>query len=277
MLLHVAITHGSSQMSDDLIIGETSQIARYMPQSMSRVSARNVPSEVYEKTWDNVYVTFAEQRTRFCEDPNYKNDFFDVNVRLTLDVIRNIKSSRVVYFSTTELWNECNGPISIETPYNFRQNYYTDSKHEATRRLNELQNVVVLYPFNFNSVYRSDDYLFGKVVSSILEKKKISVGSLEMHRDILHASWVAERTLQSRSSQIIGSGAVRSVRSYIHDVYSLCGLDASLYIEETSKKNSHSCTIYLMLDKIIYEYETLLKDTVNDIQDSASKRHHLQR
>jgi GDP-D-mannose dehydratase len=122
-------------------------------------------------------------------------------------------------------------------------------------------------------VYRSEDYLFGKVVSSIIEKKKITVGSLEMHRDILHASWVSERSLLAQSSQVIGSGTVRSVRSYIHDVYSLCGLDASQYVEETSAKNHHSNTIYLMSDKIMYEYENLLKDTVNDIQGSISKRH----
>lgn len=265
----------NSTSSNDLLIGETSQISRYMSSGLRRISSRNICDEVYETEWDSVYIAFAEQRTRLSEDIRFKEDFFRVNVDMTLEVVRKIRSKRIVYFSTTELWNNCEGQIDLDTPYNFRQNYYTDSKFLTTSKLSELENVVILYPFNFNSVYRSQDYLFGKVFHSILNLERIELGNLDMRRDILHAKWVAEVSSQALTSQIVGSGTCFSVRKYIHDVYSRCGLDPQQYIVESDQMNRHANTLYLKSSKILYSYEKLMGDTIDDIQGTSSKRHNL--
>lgn len=260
----------------DLIIGSSSQISHYFPHEMQRVSSRNIPEEIFEKKWESVYLTFAEQRTRYATDNNYKDDFYRVNVHMTLDIAKKLKANRIIYYSTVELWNSLDGAISLKTPFNFAQNYYTDSKYIATEMLRQIENVVVLFPFNFNSVYRSEDYLFGKIFSSIKERKTVEVGNLDIKRDILHANWVAKQSLIAKKAKIIGSGTFHDVRKFIRDVYTGCGLNPDDLLIENGDPNRHNRVLYLGSKKILYDYETLLKDTIDDIENTTRQRHNQQ-
>lgn len=257
----------------NLVIGSSSQVSKYLPTGMERVSARDIPEEVFEKQWESVYLTFAEQRTRHASDASYKGEFYKVNVDLTLDTVRRLRAKRVVCYSTVELWSSLDGAISIDTPFDFVQNYYTDSKHIATTRLRQFENVKVLFPFNFNSVHRSEDYLFGRIFSSVINRKRVEVGSLDMKRDILHASWVAEQSVLAEKDTIIGSGTFHDVRKFVKDVYLGCGMDPEEFLVENGSPNRHNRILYLRSDKILYKYETLLKDTINDIKNITRQRH----
>ena len=260
----------------DLIVGSSSQISHYLPCEMQRVSSRDIPEEIFEKQWESVYLTFAEQRTRYAADKNYREDFYRVNVDMTLSVARRLRARRIIYYSTVELWSSLDGAISLETPFDFVQNYYTDSKHVATEKLRQIENVKVLFPFNFNSIYRSEDYLFGKIFSSVRERKIVEVGNLDMKRDILHAKWVAEQSLLAKEDRIIGSGTYYDVRKFVRDVYAGCGLDPDKLLVENGEPNRHNRVLYLGSEKILYNYETLLRDTINDIENTARQRHYQQ-
>ncbi len=257
----------------DLVIGSSSQISRFLPPEMVRVSARNISEEIYEKQWDRVYLTFAEQRTRYASSSEHREDFYRVNVDLTLDTVKRLRAKRVIYYSTVELWSSLDGAISLETPFDFVQNYYTDSKRVATEAVRQFENVSVIFPFNFNSTYRSQDYLFGKIFASVMERKRVEVGNLEMKRDILHASWVAEQSLHTNEDRIVGSGTFHDVRRFVRDVYKSCGIDPDEFLVENGEPNRHNRILYLKSDKILYTYETLLKDTINDIENTSRQRH----
>lgn len=252
----------------NLIIGHTSQISYYLPKYFYRISARDIPQEIYEINWDCVYILFAEQRTIFSNDINYKNLFYDVNVDLTLKIINNIKSKKIIFLSTTELWNLCSGAIDIDTSWNFKQNYYTDSKRIISEKLLDRENCYICYPFNFNSSYRNKNFLFGKIFDSLKNKSKIKIGNINLKRELLHTKYVAESILNINEHAIIGSGDLIDVKQFIIDLYNKCNLnfyELVSYDEEKTINNS-----FYSKNKTEYTYEKLLKDYIDDVSNTAS-------
>lgn len=254
----------------DLIVGETSQISKYLNKSIPRVSARNIPEHIFHTRWNRVYICFAEQRTAYSLDASYKEEFFRTNVDLTLKVIRKLKCNEIVYFSTVELWGKCQGPIELDVPFNFEENYYTVSKYEATKKLIDEDGIVILYPFNFNSRFRSDNFLMGKIFRSIAFKKSVQVGNLDWNRDILHARWVAEQSEIAKISKIIGSGTHFNVKKYVQDLYAIFGMNFQDYVIESQESGARKSLTYLRSNKILYTYEQLVADTVSDLHQMPS-------
>lgn len=109
----------------NLIIGDTSQLSVYFPSDYQRISSRNI-NENLLGIYDDVFITFAEQRT--FNTSLSESDFLDVNVSYTSKIIDLIKdrSKRVFLYGTAELWNNCDGAINIETPINYK--YFSLSK-----------------------------------------------------------------------------------------------------------------------------------------------------
>lgn len=264
-----------SEMKDvcDLIIGDTSQVAQYMPSEIVRVSSRNVPEEVFEKKWRKVYLCFAEQRTIHARDSNFRDDFESVNVRLTLDLVKKIAADSIVYFSTVELWNRHDGAIDLKVPFDFDENYYTASKFKATKALQQIENVRVLYPFNFNSRHRSSDFLLGKVFKALMNEEKTRVETLNLNRDILHASWVARQAQDAEATKIVGSGTYFNVREYINDVCCRLGKPIERFIEEADTSFQQKSLIYLKSETVHYTYTKLLNDTVQDLTQTNRREH----
>ena len=171
----------TSLKKQSLLVGDTAQVAQYLSPSIVRISARNIPEWVYKQEWDTVYICFAEQRTIYADTSEYRDLFYDINVKLTLECVRRIKSVKTIVFSTTELWNQVSGAINLQTPYCFRENYYTDSKLKMTQECQKINNVVVVYPFNFNSKYRSENFLFGKIFNSLKKGTAIEIGDTHFY------------------------------------------------------------------------------------------------
>lgn len=257
----------SSLLKNDLIIGESSQISNYMSSELVRVSSRNIPNHIYQTNWERVYICFAEQRTVYAHDIAFKEEFNKINVDLTLEVVKKINAKEIVYFSTVELWSNCSGAISLNTDFDFEENYYTISKYKAAKILKEIENVIILYPFNFNSRYRSSNFLMGKIFQSLLCKKKIEVGNLDWNRDILHAKWVASQAEITKQSQIIGSGTYFNVREYAKDLYKKFNMNYEEYVFESSQSSQKKLT-YLSSEKILYSYDQLLSDTLLDLKQA---------
>lgn len=263
----------------DLLIGNTSQLAYYWPKENTEIiSSRNVDIDyITSKKWNRIYIAFADGRTFLS---NY-NDFYYINVSYTSNLIDKIKEccKNVIYYSTTELWSSCENTISlnhkgyqnIAASFWFdKYSNYINSKAIITDRLltDEIyKNVIVLFPFSFNSPIRKEDgFLFSKIFKSIINKERIKTGNTHFYRELLHPKFVIEQSLKAKTHQIIGSGRVVYVYDFIKDLYNAFDMKYEDFVDEENAFNRERKNIfYLDSKECLYSYEQLLKDTVDDI------------
>ena len=107
-----------------LIIGSTSQIAKILPDSeFKKVNSRNFSHSDIDGEWDLAILAFGENRKNLEPYEIYKK----INVDLTFETLDFLKSrcSRIIVFSTCELWNKHFGGIDLETPMDFYETNYT--------------------------------------------------------------------------------------------------------------------------------------------------------
>ncbi|MCK9417348.1 hypothetical protein M0Q97_11945, partial [Candidatus Dojkabacteria bacterium] len=174
----------------NLVIGNNSQLAQYFPGDYEKISSRNIDFEKYKTQYDRVYICFAEQRTYIKDDFKI---FFDTNVEYTLKVIDHFSSisNNVIVYGTSELWNNCIGTINIDIPFDYRISNYIESKKIMINEIHKkYKNVIILHPFNFNSIYRKDGFLFSKIFDSIVNKKQITIGNTYFYRELLHPKFI---------------------------------------------------------------------------------------
>lgn len=262
----------------NLVIGK-SQLSHYFPKEYQKISSRNIDlSYLKSNTWDEVYLTFSEQR---IYDANI--DYITPNYLYTLQIIDTLlpNSNKIVCYSSCELWNNLSGYVSIETSPDFYplNNEYTVSKLLLLNKIKELRQinseynkVVFIHPFYFNSVYRSNYFLFGKVFDSILNKKKIKLGNVNVYRDMVHASFVVRHSIEHNKDCVVGSGRLFNLREFIRDLFHLNGMEYSEMVEEQPRIHG------LGKEKLImaqtdweYTYQDLLKDTMEDLTKAKIK------
>jgi nucleoside-diphosphate-sugar epimerase len=256
----------------NLIIGSSSQIARYLDDSeFLKINSRHFSLSDIDGNWDTAILAFGENRKFLGEYLNYKI----INVDLTFRILDFLSSrcKKIVVFSTCELWNRCCGPVDLNTPMDFYETFYTKSKFEMTDKIlknpDKYHNVHVVYPFNFNSTFRSEDFLFGKIFNSIIQNKKIGIGDTYYYRDIFHPVFMAQEVIKTTGHQIIGSGRMTHINDFIRDLYNY--FDRSyddLVIENLNsfKEYEVKYEYYLKSLRPIYSYSDLLNDTINDIK-----------
>lgn len=256
---------------NNLVIGNTSQLSYYFPDSFVKISSKDINFKELKKTkWGKVFLCFGESR-KFIE----KISLYDeVNYFLTLSVIENLYDycDEFVVYSTCELWNKYSGQISIETPFNFFSTPYLDSKFKITDKIissKDYKKVKVLFPFNFNSVYRDKSFLFGKIFYSIINETKVEIGDTFFYRDIIHPKFVVSESIHSNENKLLGSGRLTFVNDFIRDLYNYFDLNYEDLV--VSKKNIYKEysireEYYLKSEKCNYTYEELLNDTIADIK-----------
>ena len=257
---------------NNLVIGNTSQLSYYFPESYIKISSRNIDFNFLKsKEWDSVYFCFGESK-KFSIDYN-QHDY--VNFHLTLDIINQLtkNSKKIVIFSTCELWNKYNGQISLDLPFSFYETIYTKSKFKITDEVlkkEKYSNVKIVYPFNFNSIYRSNDFLFGKIFDSIINKKQIEVGDTYFYRDIIHPKFVVEKAIECENHVIVGSGRLTFVNDFIRDLYKNFSMDYDEFVTEKlsnyfeyEKRNEY----YLKSKKNYFSYKDLINFTISDINN----------
>ena len=259
----------------NLVIGNTSQLSNYFPDSYEKISSRNLDfNYLKNNNWNSVYICFAEQRTFLSNNDNISNEFYDINCSLVKKVIENINSNRIVYYSTAELWNNCNGEISIETPYNFISNNYTMSKYNITMELkNKIKypNVSIAYPFNFNSIFRKNGYLFSKIFDCLINKTKIIIGDTHYYRDIIHPKMVVDYSIYHDiigKDFIIGSGRLIHINDLIKKLFNSMNMDYNTYVtEDLSYKSSYrNKMFYSNVYNEKYGIEELINMTVSELK-----------
>ena len=255
----------------NLVIGSTSQLAQYFPEDYIKISSRDIDIQLLKNTqWESVYICFAEQNMK-----SSKVDFITPNYNLTKDIINLIEnySKKIVVYTTCELWNKHIGEVDTNTAFNYKcLNDYCLSKEllfnwikQEQLLFNRLKNVIIIHPFNFNSIYRGQNYLFGKIFYSIINKKPIEIGNTYFHRDIVHTKYMVERTLKTTQDEVIGSGRLTNINNFIRDIYNHFEMKYEDWVKEDLSYEPVDRLFYSKQSEI-YTYNRLLTDTINDIE-----------
>jgi len=261
----------------NLVIGSSSQLAHYFPNDYIKISSRNIDFDYLKNNkWDSVYITFAEQR---IYDENI--DYMTPNYLYTLEIINSLinNSNKIVCYTSCELWAESRGHISITSrPVFNKNNKYALSKLFLLedvirlRKINSIYNkIIFIHPFYFNSTYRSEYFLFGKIFDSIINKKQIEVGDLNFSRDMVHTSFVVQKSIAASKDSMVGSGYLFNVRRYIQDLYEINNLNYYHYVKENISDEKNQDKLIRSKVPWIYTYQNLLDDTQRDIESKREK------
>lgn len=263
-------------MNRVLIVGSGSQLSYYLRENilsrglhLNTIKAGSFENNlnILNEEWQEVYLAFGESRKSGVEPEQYDLVNYDLTKKY-INILKNT-SKKIVCFSTCELWSGYTGPVDVNLPWNYKSNPYTDSKRKISEYVLDLdlENVIVSYPFNFNSPIRTKEFLFGKIFQSILLKKRIEIGNTNFKRDILHPRFLTHRILEMKTHEIIGSGRLTHIRSFIDDIYKFFNMDSCEWITESSEYfNQKEITEYYANSKKIQSYESLLKETVDDLK-----------
>ena len=252
---------------NNLVIGNTSQLSYYFPDEYIKISSRNIPYDDYKDSFfDRIFICFAEQRT-FIE--NDEKVFNEVNFDYTKEVIQFFKDkcNNIVWYSTSELWNNCNGPINLDMSYNYNYSPYIKSKEIITNYIkSHYPNVIILYPFNFNSIHRKDGFLFKKIFNSIIKGEKIEIGDTYFYRDVVHPLYVVYKSITTENNEIIGSGRLIHINDFIRKLYAHFELDYDELVTENINCNNLVKRKTYWLESRQCQYNCLLYDTIKEIE-----------
>lgn len=255
-----------------LVIGNSSQLSHYFPAEYIRLSSRNIDFEYLRSNiWDAVYLTFAEQR---IYEKNI--DYITPNYIYTLKIIDTLleRSNKMVCYTSCELWNNLSGFIALDTVPNFSpiSNEYCISKMLLWNKIVSLREinpaykkVIFAHPFYFNSVHRSEYFLFGKIFHSILNKKPIKVGNLDFNRDMVHTKFVVQKSIEATQDFMVGAGKLFNVRKFVKDLYRINDMDFENFVEEDISASTGKPKLIMAKVDWNYTYQDLLNDTQNDI------------
>lgn len=272
---------------NNLVIGASSQLAKYFPSHYEKISSREIDfSYLLSKQWDSVYICFAEQRTYLAKsmDRDVESLFRGVNVDLTIRTIQKLMkvSRRIVFYSTAELWNRCVGPIDVSMPFHCHENLYTNTKREISTLLkdkSQFPNISIVYPFNFNSVHRKGDYLFAKVFRSIATNTTIEIGDINYYRELLHPSMIVAESINEvyaiGEDYIVGSGRIVHVGDFIQKLYLHFEMDFHSMVKVDSKHPSiyrQNIFYYSTQNKEFFE-DRLFDITVDELTSIMENKH----
>lgn len=256
----------------NLVIGYTSQLSHYFPKNdHDFVSSRNIDYDIInERKYERIYLLFAEQRT-FLN--NSEDLFINVNVNYTLEVIDKLKDNcgKIIIYSTSELWNNYNEGITINMEFNYNYSPYIRSKEILCNLINsnrnKYNNVIIIYPFNFNSPHRSSGFLFTKIFDSIINKTKIEIGNVDFYRDLIHPSVIVRESISTNIDKIIGCGELINVKNFIIDLYKNMNLNVFDYITFDEKDFLHNKRKEYYSKEKYSNYTELINLTIKDIYE----------
>lgn len=264
-------------MKNKVVIGSSSQISKFLPDSdFLKIDSRNIDYSKLIGNWELVILAFGENRKNI----DNQNLYHDINVTLTQEVLDFFVpiSEKIIVFSTCELWSKCSGPVDLNTEFNHFDTPYILSKKKITDIILEnpkkYHNIHVMFPFNFNSVYRNENFLFGKIFKSIKQKTEINIGDSYFYRDIIHPNFVVDKIINSTGHEVIGSGRLTFVNDFIRDLYKKFNLNYESLVKEdldSFREFDKKYEYYYRSKDCAYKYEDLLVDTTNEIYNWCSK------
>jgi hypothetical protein len=244
----------------NLVIGNTSQLAKYFPNEYEKISSRNI--QFTNEKYDRVYLCFSERRENLDKDL-----YYSINIDYTLKIIDHYSKNcnNIIIYGTTEFWNAYNGAININLPFKYNTNDYIDSKRlliEISKKL--YKNIIVLYPFEFNSININNNHLFYNIFDSIINKNKINIDiNTYYYKELLHPKFVVEQSIKADNDSIIGSGRLLFYNDFIRSLYLYFSMEYDDYVTEHICQNSKN--IYYFDSKKIL-YNNIYNDTIREIE-----------
>jgi len=181
---------------------------------------------------------FGENRTFLPPTEANKQFFQHVNIELCVQAAQRVRDrcKRAVFFGTAELWSKCHGAVYPHTRENAFDSLYVYSKSIMRDKLMQLnlQETRIVHPFNFNSMHRKGDYLFGKVFKSIANREKITIFDTYFARDIVSPVHVVKTALDPTLPQeiLVGSGKSTQINYLIREMYSAAALQFEDFVTE---------------------------------------------
>ena len=173
-----------------------------------------------------------------------------------------------VVYLTSELWNNHTGEIDLTTPFYYNFTPYIGSKEMLRSEILKLRvegiDIKMVYPFNFNSPYRREGFLFSKFMNVILNGEHITVGDLNFSRDIIHPKLIADISLNTQTDVIIGSGVLINIKQFYIDLLKEFSIIYEEYVTEDLSLFANTREPYFLKTDI--KYNNLLKDTIYDIR-----------
>lgn len=256
---------------NNLIIGNTSQLSHYFPESYLRISSRCIDFDFIKKSnLDSVYILFAEQRTFLNENESFFNK---INVDYTIDVINKIKDyvKKVVIYSTSELWNNYNGGVFVNDKFDYNYSPYIKSKEILCNTINEnksnYSNINIIYPFNFNSPHRKSGFLFSKIFDSLINKNVNQIGDINFTRDLIHPSVIVKESINTNEDKLIGTGELINIEAYVFDLFNLHNLNYKDYLVSDKDNNLKNIRKNYFSGKSYSNYNELLTLTNKDVYE----------
>ena len=219
-------------MAHCLLVGSGSQIANFMPSNIHKVSARQWFQDgmPLSRDYEVILFVFGENRTFLFPTESNKQCFEHVNIDLSLQAAQRAKDKckRAVFFGTAELWSKCQGAVYPQTPEKAFDSLYIQSKSIMRDKLMQLNlsETRIVHPFNFNSMHRKGDYLFGKIFKSIASREKITIFDTYFERDIVSPLHVSNTALDPDLplEVLVGSGKTIKVNCLIREMYRAANL-----------------------------------------------------
>ena len=127
-------------------------------------------------------------------------------------------------------------------------------------------NVIILYPFNFNSPYRKQGFLFNKIFDSLINNKKIEIGDTYFYRDIIHPKYVVERSILCENDELVGSGRLIHINDFIRTLYKQLNMNYDDYVNENFNHNLKTKRKTFWKESNICLYEKIIEDTLYEIK-----------
>jgi len=192
---------------------------------------------------DEVYHLAAEPYIPECyERPR---QFFEVNAFGTLNVLLACKEARVskiLYYSSSEVYGTRNGRISEETPV-FPQSTYAVSKLAGDRIAFTLFKehkipVVILRQFNCLGKRETHEYVIPEIITQLAKSNIVHLGNIKAERDFLYVEDAAEMAIELMEKGKIGevynlgSGSYHSIEQIAKWIAEIMDKDIKIEIDQ---------------------------------------------
>ena len=95
--------------------------------------------------------------------------------------------------------------------------------------------------------------------------ERVTTGNLNFNREMAHASYIAKKSYESNTSEVIAPGFMTNVKDYFHDVLSHFPHKPNAIIMEDDKFSSKTDSCHATVDKK-YSYKKMVADTYFDLK-----------
>ena len=164
--------------------------------------------------------------------------FFDVNTKGTMNVLMACKTldiSRVIIFSTSEVYGTAQRVPMDETHPTFPMSTYAVSKLAADRTAFVFHHehkipVAIVRPFNCYGPRETQPYVIPEIISQLSRGRRVNLGNIKARRDLTFVGDTASAVIGVMESAMpngevvnIGSGTSYSIEELAHEIGKLMG------------------------------------------------------